>query len=55
LQPTAFGAGMRGAFCHQSLCLLGRVLPESAAAEPQAVMPPLGKPKPTRDNVKVNE
>ena len=37
LQPTAFGAGMRGAFCQQSFWLLERVLPESAAAEPQAV------------------
>lgn len=33
LQPTAFGAGVRGAFCHQSLWLLERVVPESAAAE----------------------
>ena len=39
LQPTAFGAGMRGAFCQQSLWLLKRVLPKSAAAEPQAVSP----------------
>ena len=35
LQPTAFGAGMRSAFCQQLLWLLERVLPESAAAEPQ--------------------
>jgi len=38
LQPTAFGAGMRGTSCQQSLWLLERVLPESAAAEPHAVM-----------------
>jgi cell wall assembly regulator SMI1 len=37
LQLTAFGAGMRGESCHQSLWLLGQVLPESAAAEPRAV------------------
>jgi len=37
LQPTAFGAGMRGASCQQSFWLLKRVLPESAAAEPRAV------------------
>ncbi len=37
LQPTAFGAGMRGVSCPQSLWLLKRVLSESAAAEPQAV------------------
>jgi len=36
LQPTAFGAGMRGALCHQSFWLARRVLPESAA-EPRAV------------------
>lgn len=35
LQPTAFGVGMRGASCQQSLQLLERVLPESAAAEPR--------------------
>ena len=33
LQPTAFGAGMRGASCQQSLWLSERVLPESAAGE----------------------
>jgi len=38
LQPTAFGAGMRGASCEQTFWLLERVLPESAAAEPRAVM-----------------
>jgi hypothetical protein len=37
LQPTAFGAGMRGESCYQSFWLLEQVLPESAAAEPQAV------------------
>jgi hypothetical protein len=37
VQPTAFGAGMRGAFCQQSLWLLERVLPETAAAEARAV------------------
>jgi len=37
LQPTAFGAGIRGAFCQQSLRLLERVLLESAAAEPRGV------------------
>ncbi len=35
LQPTAFGVGMRGESCQPSLWLLERVLPESAAAEPQ--------------------
>ena len=39
LQPTAFGVGMRGAFCQLSFWLLERILPESAAAEPQAVSP----------------
>jgi len=34
LQPTAFGAGMRGESCQLSLWLLERVLPESAAAYP---------------------
>ena len=33
-QPTAFGAGICGASCHQSLWLLERVLPESAADSP---------------------
>jgi hypothetical protein len=48
LQPTAFpfatlrgrfavGAGMRGAACQLSFWLSKRVLPEPAAAEPQAV------------------
>jgi hypothetical protein len=37
LQPTAFGTGMRGVSCQQSLWLLKRVLTESAAAEPQTV------------------
>jgi len=36
LPPTAFGAGMRGAVGPQSFWLWERVLPESAAAEPQA-------------------
>jgi hypothetical protein len=39
LQPTAFGAGVRGVSCYQSFWLLERVLPQSTAAEPQAVMP----------------
>jgi hypothetical protein len=38
LQPTAYGVGMRGAFCRLSFWSLERLLPESAAAEPQAVM-----------------
>jgi hypothetical protein len=33
LRPTAFGASTRGTSCQQSLWLLERVLPESAAAE----------------------
>ena len=37
LQPTAFGAGMRGVSCPQSLWLLKRVLSESVAAKPQAI------------------
>lgn len=40
-QPTAFGAGMRGAFCQQSRWLLKRVLPETAAAKARAVSQPI--------------
>lgn len=39
LQPTAFGAGMRGASCQQRLWFLEGVLLESAAAEARAVSP----------------
>jgi len=37
LQPIAFGAGMRGAFCQPSRQLLEQVLPETAA-EARAVI-----------------
>jgi len=42
LQPTAFGAGMRGALCQLSFWLLERVLPESAAVQQLAAANPAG-------------
>ena len=42
VQPTAFGAGMRGALCQLSFWLLERVLPESAAVQQLAAANPAG-------------